>query len=299
MITIENARHLKELGHIRHGWISQIVWSPDGKALAVAFGDGVAMYVNGFGGTPNYVLSHPAPAKSVAFHPRKPLIITGSKDTLVRLWTTAKKHVDLRGHTDTVNSVTFDADGDMLASAGSDKKVIIWRTAPPHDQIMALSRHTDEVSSVAIGKNHTLATGSRDKTVRLSSNNAVLQHDDWIRQIRFSPRTDILASATKDGLVRLWQKGASRPNSLILAHEGGADSIAFSPDERLLATGGRDNMIRLWDVQKMLESGTAEPKDALVTLRGHEKPVLSLAFRSTGTILASSGGDNTVRLWKV
>jgi WD40 repeat protein len=299
VITIENAGNLREFGHIRHGWISQVVWSPDGRALAVAFGDGVAMYVNGFGSTPNYVLFHPAPAKSIAFHPTKPLIATGSKDTLVRLWTTAKKHTELRGHTDAVNSIAFDAAGDMLASAGSDKRIIVWRTAPPHDQVMNSERHNDEISSIAIGKSHVMATGSWDKTVRLSLKNTVLEHDDWVRQIRFSPRTDILASASKDGLVRLWQNGKSRPDTLILAHEGGADSLAFSPDEKLLATGGRDNLIRLWDVEKILHSGTAEPQDALATLRAHTKPVLSLSFRATGTILASAGGDNFVRLWKL
>ena len=39
--------------------------------------------------------------------------------------------------------------------------------------------------------------------------------------------------------------------------------------------------------------------NALVTLAGHEKPVMSLAFNAAGTLLVSGGGDNSVRVWSV
>ncbi len=300
MLTIENAAQLKELGQVRHGWITQVAWSPDGKVLAVACGQGVAMYVNGFGGAPTYTLPHPAPAKSVAFHPKKPLIATGCKDSLVRLWTTPDKAIKLRGHTDSVNSVAFHPSDDVLASGGSDRELILWRTDPPYEETTSFLKHTDEISSLAISKNYGFATGSWDKTIYLSLNDVVFPHDDWVREICFSPRTEILASASKDGHVRLWQlktSGEPAHQAVIAAHGGGADSIAFYPDETLLATGGRDNLIRLWDVQKVLGAGKAEMQDAIATLQGHNKPVLSLAFNPAGTMLVSGSGDNTVRLW--
>src|SRR5689334_15000663 len=113
VITLDNAAQLKELGQTRHGWISHVTWSPDGRVLAIASGKGIEMYVNGFGGTPTYTLPHPLPAKSVAFHPTKPLIATGSKDALVRLWLTPEKPIELRGHTESVNSIAFHPTGEL------------------------------------------------------------------------------------------------------------------------------------------------------------------------------------------
>jgi WD40 repeat protein len=36
-----------------------------------------------------------------------------------------------------------------------------------------------------------------------------------------------------------------------------------------------------------------------VTLEGHRKPVLTVAFHPAGNLIASGSGDNTVRLWGV
>jgi len=43
----------------------------------------------------------------------------------------------------------------------------------------------------------------------------------------------------------------------------------------------------------------ADPGDALIALKGHEKPVMSLTFNPAGTLLATGSGDNSVRLWAI
>ena len=82
-------------------------------------------------------------------------------------------------------------------------------------------------------------------------------------------------------------------------HPQGAQCIGYSPDGTLLATGGRDHLIRLWYVQKAISDGAADRRKSLVTLDGHEKPIMSVAFNPTGTLLASGSGDNTLCLWAV
>ncbi|MGI4791473.1 MAG: WD40 repeat domain-containing protein [Janthinobacterium lividum] len=64
----------------------------------------------------------------------------------------------------------------------------------------------------------------------------------------------------------------------------------FTPDGRTLIGGSPGGQIFLWDV----------PTGALrQTLTGHTDGILALAMNSSGTRLASSGRDKTLRLWQI
>jgi WD40 repeat protein len=66
------------------------------------------------------------------------------------------------------------------------------------------------------------------------------------------------------------------------------NSVAFSPDGEHLAAACRDATVKVWD----LKTGQ------VLTLRGHEKYVFSVAFSPTdGRRLASASADKTVRVW--
>jgi len=309
VITIENVKQLKQLGGAKHGWVTQIVWSPDGRTLAIAHGAGVTLYVDGFGGTPTHILPHPVPVESMAFHPQKPIIATGSKDTLVRLWLSPNTPIELRGHRDAVNSVAISPDGRFLLSGSSDKTMRLWDISSPQSPVehaVLSGEHSDEITTVTF-LTHTkaetrFASGSRDRTLRIwnapGEVSEPLRHADRLRRLAVSG--DLLASASRDEMVRLWRVGSDLNAQLVAtihAHSKGVDCVAFNTSNTLLATGGRDNLIRLWDIQQILQSGKTEMGDALLELGGQEKPVLALAFNPAGTLLVSGSGDNQVRLW--
>lgn len=66
---------------------------------------------------------------AVAAHPRAPLAASGGEDDLGYLWDFASgdELVRLTGHTDSVTSTGFSADGEMVATGGMDGRVRVWR----------------------------------------------------------------------------------------------------------------------------------------------------------------------------
>ena len=115
-----------------------------------------------------------------------------------------------------------------------------------------------------------------------------LTHDATLRSITFSEDGLLLASASDDNTIQLWNLQSQTLEGTLRGHTDSVLSVAFSPDGLLLVSASTDNTVRLWNPQLQTSEGT---------LRGHTDSVLSVAFSPDGLLLASASADNTVRLW--
>jgi WD40 repeat protein len=62
--------------------------------------------------------------------------------------------------------------------------------------------------------------------------------------VSFSPDGRLLASASYDHSVLIWEGDACRP---LIGHADAVHGVAFSPDGQRLASASQDQTVRLWD----------------------------------------------------
>jgi WD40 repeat protein len=107
-------------------------------------------------------------------------------------------------------------------------------------------------------------------------------HTDQVNAVAFSRDGTMLASASDDATIRLWDPRTGRQlGQPLRGHTDKVRSVAFSPDGSILASGSVDRTVILWDPRTGRQLG--QP------LRGHTDWVNSVAFSSSG-LLASAGG---------
>jgi WD40 repeat protein len=169
-----------QTGGVSSQSLNAVAFSPDGKLLAIANGDGTVQLwtrVTGHAlGGPLHVTSPKYGVNQVAFSPDGRLLASADGDGTVRLWDPVTgQAVGGPLHASSkygVNQVAFSPDGKLLASADGDGTVRLW----------------DPVTGQGVG-------GPLNATSPLPG----------VFQVAFSPDGKLLASVDGDGTVRMWK----------------------------------------------------------------------------------------------
>ncbi|CBZ52515.1 hypothetical protein NCLIV_023040 [Neospora caninum Liverpool] len=277
--------------------------------------------------------SHAGCLHSVEFDFFATRLATASSDRTIRLWSvstppevstgangahevTPKAATflqELRGHEGPVWQVRWahPSFGNLLASCGYDRRVIIWQQTSPatglqsqHGRVFPAAAqslfapvytnedHTASVNSIAFCPHELglhLAAGSSDGSVSVLSLSA-----DAVAQ----------GAGMQGGLC--WSRKA------FAAHFNGVNSVAWAPfrpdaqggQELLLATGGCDSQVRLWRVdpatqewQQLHQLTCSDPHTDWVRDVAFQPASASSLLLSSSLLLASCSEDCTVKLW--
>jgi WD40 repeat protein len=167
------------------------------------------------------------------------------------------------------------------------------QTVYGNNEFNRLIGHQGSVLSVDISPNDRLiATASNDKTVKLWQRDGTLlhtlKHSATVHRVAFSPDSRLIVSGSLDGKIKLWSIDG-RLIYTIQGHQVPIWGVAFSPNGKLIASSSSDKTIKLWTVDGRLWK----------TLKGHQKTVWNVAFSPNNQIVASAGVDNIINLWTI
>lgn len=260
-------------------WVFAVTYSPKGRTLASASRDNTVKLWSIETGKELFTLKQGSgrwgktEVYSVAYSPDGEVLAAASKEGIIKLWDpmTGDKIRTLKGHEDWVLYVTYSPDGYTLASASRDNTIKLW------DFRKGKLLHTLQSPNPRESENQ----GYKSPELKYS-----------VSRLAYSPDGNILASASYNQPIKLWDIGEGRELRSIEGHST-VYSIAYSPDGQTLASGNTvetGSYIRLYDVN------TGEE---ISTLYGHKSRIESLAYSPDGKILASASYDKTIKLWKM
>jgi WD40 repeat protein/serine/threonine protein kinase len=230
-------------------------------------------------------------------------------------------HLDLRtlrGHSESVNAVSFNSDGTRIVSGGGrpylhpvaqDRAELILWDATNGREIVRFPGLNGSVHSVAFSPDGArIASGSGSYGMPAAVEGRVTLWDARTRKIlwdkterllnplsvafsrdgrRLGAGFGIWSSEQAKGRLRVWDAQTGGDVLSADAPPGGVNQIAFSPDRKTLAAAC-SGVVELWGV---------EPPAKLRELKGHTSGIFGVAYDPDGKRLATAGWDETVKLW--
>jgi WD40 repeat protein len=286
------------------GPAGQVSFSPDGKKLAFATGKSARVYDVSDWKLLAQLDGHVGAVHAVAFAPDQSGIATSGEDGTLRLWTPVPQRAGQRveqrmirgpGHSP-VTRLAFSPSGRILIPASMDGTVRFFDLDNGNQQVRIATNQGPVIDLAPAAEGMVAALGQDNSVVLIDALTqtevAHLEGDDASTAVAISADGGRLASANRDGKLRLWKM---TPGARVYGFESPSGftqgaSIAFSPSGKQVAAGDLDGHIQVW------ESANGKRTAAMALPAG---PVSGLAWSPDGKLLAATGNDNSIVLFDI
>ena len=191
---------------------------------------------------------------------------------------------------DLAQAVAFDPSGRSLASVSQAGDLVLWDIQSGGRKKLRKGQKSNDIAYAP--SRDVLVTADRDNRARLWTMHPIMRlahefvgHSDLVTCVTFDSSGELLATASLDCTIKIWDAGSGKLLSSREEHRSPVLSVAFGPDG-MLASAGNDLTIKLW---------SPRAERLLTTIEGHTDVVRALSISADGRLLAAGSRDGS--LW--
>jgi WD40 repeat protein len=241
-------------------WVDRLAWSPTANHLAFSLGRYVQVWDAGTDQLETTLSFEESSILGIDWHPSgQHLAISGYQG--IKVWQTQDWFADpeILEVPSASLAIAWSPDGDYLASGNLDRTLMVWKWGIPYPWNMqgfpgkvrqlAWSNpltQTQEAPLLAACSGTGIITWEKDPDPVVGWEAEVMDyHNGIVQAIAFQPDSFLLASASQDGRICLWQH-AKRPTQILEGATTGVSCLAWHPQGNLLAAGGHQGELLVW-----------------------------------------------------
>lgn len=285
--------------------VTALDWNIDGTLLATGLYNGQVKIWNSEGQDVVTLKEHKGLIFSVKWNDIGNYLLTAGIDELCIVWESATWQV--KQQFSLHHAPTLDVDWQntsTFASCSPDKTIHVCKVGE-EKSVKAFEGHTGEINVIKWDPSGTLlASCSDDGSAKVwSLKNDVPLHTfqndaKQVYSLEWSPTgpgsrnadsTLYLATASLDGVVRIWENETGNCCLSLAGHREPVYTVSYSPDARFIATGSSDRCVNIWSTQT----------GSLIHTYHGSGPIFQVQWSPRGDKLAACVSDNTVKLLDV
>ncbi|KAG6473109.1 hypothetical protein ZIOFF_067016 [Zingiber officinale] len=259
-------KHFKGRTNEKSKDVTTLDWNGDGTLLATGSYDGQARIWSPDGELRNTLVKHKGPIFSLKWNKKGDFLLSGSVDKTAIVWDT--KTWECKQQFEYHSAPTLDVDwrnNNTFATCSTDTMIYVCKIGETYP-FKAFSGHKAEVNAIKWDPTGSLlASCSDDGTAKIWSLKQdkclhdFKDHSKEIYTIRWKPtgvgtstsnQQLIIASASFDSTIKLWDAEYGRLLCSMNGHKGPVYSVAFSPNGEYLASGSLDQSLHIWSVKE-------------------------------------------------
>lgn len=245
---------------------------------------------------------HRKSVQGVAFSHDSKLLVSGSLDETVRLWSTNTGEClqIYEDHMDHVKSVDISHDSKFVVSGSWDGLIRIWSTHTGERRHI-LKGHKRPVYSVAFSQDSKLViSGDGSGVTRIWSANTgkcihICKGPPWVGpvlSVAFSHDSKLVVSRYLSGFIQIWSTDTGKWRRTIYWYSR-THTVAISPDINLTATADEPSSLSEAGIVMIRRTDTGQCLQKLHT----GATLLRLAFSHDSNRVVSCSEDNYIRVW--
>ena len=237
--------------------------SPDGRWIIVGSDQHViqCLDLSNNNSRPIAVAGHNGAIHAAVIAPNSKLFISLGDDKNLRAYIFEERRSQLLRNFDIeYKDMTLSADGKILALGSEKGKVILLNTANVDEEKILMEERESPVIAMAFHPLiNMLAVGFANGNVELyditkgidrpeKREEELPGHGSGISNIRFNKDGSLLATASFDGTIQLWEYRNINNLPIIFSDHGGnyVWDLTFSPDGNYLISGCENGLIKIW-----------------------------------------------------
>ncbi len=332
-----SANCFKSNGIIRH-----LAFSPKDNLMAVALDNKIILWDLKRNKEIQTIVGHNDIVNEIVFSNDGEKLFSCSSDNTIRVWT-SRNRVNNQKYScsELIHCASYDKNSKYVIS-GSDKYIHLWDANSKNElwknPFTDKAGFLEESNFVTFSKTGKYIASARKNTVSVRNSTSgdfistIAGHLKKVNYIAFSQDDKLIATASDDNTIRLWEVNTGKLIRVIEGHSYLVESVEFSRDGITLLSASGDHSVRLWNYstgaeimryngslgQLMMAKFSPDEKyiaacgsDKFIHLwerttgreisvfKGHQNIVTSVSFSPSGKYIVSSSWDGCIKVWDI
>jgi striatin 1/3/4 len=203
----------------------------------------------------------------------------------------------LKGHQDSIWSLSMNEKSQNLLSASSDKTIKLWNLEKMRElKTFSLENIPTFVSNVDLNKflfsdvnsNLILKDMETEKDIWTASS-----ENSSIYQFIIHPTLPLIITAHDNKMIKFWDAQSGKMINEIVGHKDAVTCLSMDPNGQVFLSGSHDNSIRMWDI-----SSKSCIQDFSAHRKKYDESVFAMAHHSNTSFFASAGADSIIKIYQ-